>query len=289
MSLDAARMAELQAWLRRLDDALLVGWANRGLLRRARGVLDAVDAAGDDAPGLRCSIESQTVVLAGPGFQHLRCSCPASGPCHHALAALLHWSAQAQGTPDDEPAADAPTPDEAVAGAPVSNEAFWNREDWAPLARAWRTATLRRARGWLEDGLQVRFDAGAHRLDAYLRDGDDIRVRFDAALGPTDALCTCAQAACAHAAAALCAWRRQHGLAIGDDAPPRSRRESAVLDAVASALCAIAGEGVAQLSATRLDALDALAQRCRLADLPALADAILKGQVRGRTVIDVRG
>lgn len=262
MSLDPARMAELQAWLRRLDDALLVGWANRGLLRRARGVLDTIDAAGDDDAGLRCSIESQTVVLAGPGFQHLRCSCPASGPCHHALAALLHWSGQAR----DAPAATTADPATGHADTP-----FWNQLDWAPLARAWRTPTLRRARGWLEDGLQVRFDASAHQLDAYLRDGDDIRVRFDAAQGPADALCTCTQPACAHAAAAVCAWRQQHGLEIVGDAPPRSRRESAVLDAVASTLCAIADEGIAQLSATRLDALDALAQRCRQADLPALA------------------
>lgn len=262
MTLDPARMAELQAWLRRLDEPLLVGWANRGLLRRARGVLDAVDAARADAAGLACSIDAQTVVLAGPGFQHLRCSCPASGPCHHALAALLHWSGQA---------CDAPAATTADPATGHADTAFWNQPDWAPLARAWRAATLRRARGWLEDGLQVRFDASAHQLDAYLRDGDDIRVRFDAAQGPADALCTCTQPACAHAAAAVCAWRQQHGLEIGGDAPPRSRRESAVLDAVASTLCAIADEGIAQLSATRLDALDALAQRCRQADLPALA------------------
>jgi len=38
-----------------------------------------------------------------------------------------------------------------------------------------------------------------------------------------------------------------------------------------------------------LDTLDGMTEVKRLADLPALADAILKGQVRGRTVIDVRG
>ncbi len=37
-----------------------------------------------------------------------------------------------------------------------------------------------------------------------------------------------------------------------------------------------------------LDTLDGMTEVKSLADLPALADAILKGQVRGRTVIDVR-
>lgn len=268
-----ARMTELQAWLRRLDDAVLAGWANRGLLRRARGIVDGVVDGGDSdgadghASGLRGSIESQTVVLAGPGFQHLRCSCPASGPCHHALAALLQWSEQARETPVPT-TADPPAPQ---VHAPFRGLPFWNQPDWAPLARAWRTPTLRRARGWLEDGLQPRFVASAGQLDAHLHDHDDTRVRFDAALGPAGALCTCAQPACAHAAAALCAWRQQHGLDSGDAVPLRSRREASVLDAVETALRTIADEGVAQVSATRLDALDALAQRCRQADLPALA------------------
>lgn len=267
MTPDPARMAELQAWLRRLDDAMLIGWANRGLLRRARGVLDTIDAVGDDASGLICLIDAQTVALAGPGFQHLRCSCPASGPCHHALAALLHWSEHARETPVPT-TADPPAPQ---VHAPFRGVPFWNQPDWAPLARAWRTPTLRRARGWLEDGLQPRFVASAGQLDAHLHDHDDTRVRFDAALGPADALCTCAQPACAHAAAALCAWRQQHGLDSGDAIPLRSRREASVLDAIETALRTIADEGIAQLSATRLDALDALAQRCRQADLPALA------------------
>jgi hypothetical protein len=263
MTPDPARMADLQAWLRRLDDAVLVGWANRGLLRRARGIVDGAVGSGDGhATGLRCSIESQTVVLAGPGFQHLHCSCPASGPCHHALAALLHWSGQA---------CDAPTATTADPATARADTPFWNQADWAPLARAWRTPTLRRARGWLEDGLQPRFVASAERLDAHLHDQDDTRVRFDAAPGPAGALCTCAQPACAHAAAALCAWRQQQGLDSGDATPLRSRRESAVLDDAETALRTIADEGIAQLSATRLDALDALAQRCRQADLPALA------------------
>ena len=37
-----------------------------------------------------------------------------------------------------------------------------------------------------------------------------------------------------------------------------------------------------------LDKLDAMTSTAKLADAPALAETILKGQVRGRTVIDVK-
>ncbi|MBL8261674.1 MAG: SWIM zinc finger family protein [Xanthomonadaceae bacterium] len=272
---DAARRTALQAWLRQLDDDVLVGWANRGLLRRARGVLASVEDAGWSASGLACSIESQTVVLIGPGFPQLRCSCPAGGPCHHALAALLRWCS----LPLDATGADvgmgvdatAPSPAEAAPSTLQTDTAFWNAAAWTPIARALRAATLRRARGWLEDGLQIDFVETPAQLEARLHDHDRTRVRFDAALGPANAICTCAQPACAHAAAALYAWREQHALDRGDARPQRPHRETVVLDAVESTLCAIADEGLSQLSATRLDALEALSQRCRQADLPALA------------------
>ncbi len=266
-AIDPALRARLAAWLRQLDDDMLAGWANRGLLRRARGVLAAagdVDAAWT-ADGLRCAIDGQTQTLDGPGFQHLRCGCPAAGACHHALAALLHWAAQSAAAP--EAAADTGSDD----AAPP----FWSQPDWVPLARALGAAALRRAAAWLEDDVTVLFAAAGTRLDAQVQSAVEARLRFDAALGPDAAACTCAQTRCAHRALALLVWRRQQGLDTGTPlASPRPRSERVVLDAVREALLALAAEGQAQLSTTRIDDLTALAQRCRQAELPLLSHAL---------------
>ncbi len=263
--IDPALRTRLTAWLRQLDDDMLAGWANRGLLRRARGVLAAVgdvDAAWT-AEGLRSAIEGQTQTLDGPGFQHLRCGCPANGACHHALAALLHWAAQFAVEAEQETA----TADDAPP--------FWNRPDWAPLERALGAAALRRAAAWLEGDATVQFTATGTQLDALLQGDVDARLRFDAALGPDAAVCTCAQPRCAHRALALLVWRRQQGLDTGAPlSSPRPRSERVVHVAVRSARLALAGEGQAQLSTTRIDDLTALAQRCRQAELPLLSYAL---------------
>ena len=261
---DSAHRIDILAWLRQLDDDVLIGWANRGLLRRARGVLATAGTvpATSTMHGLRCEIESHTQTLEGPGFQHLRCTCPASGPCHHALAALLHWAERFCAD------VEADTPGEHAI-------AFWNQPDWAPLQRALGAAALRRAAAWLEQGLTLHFDVAPMQFEASLQGVEDARLRFDATLGPDASVCTCAQPRCAHRAAALLVWRRQQHLDTGIPIePPRRRSERVVLDAVRNTLLALSGEGLAQLSATRIDDMTALAQRCRQAELPSLSHAL---------------
>mgnify|MGYP005750380567 CR=1 FL=1 len=258
---NAESRARLKAWLGQLDEDMLSGWANRGLLRRARIVLQPTASVEWTDAGPQAAIEGHRQSLHGPGFQHLRCSCPAAGPCHHLLAALLLWSAEA--TAAAEPQAPARS---------VPDLACWNQPDWAPLQRALGVQALRRASLWLEDGLKISFEEAATGLQASLSGAQEARLRFDAALGPEAALCSCGLPRCAHRAAALLVWRRARGLDVGAlIESPRPRAEQQALDAARDSLLALAGEGLMQLSPQRLDQLEALAQRCRQAELPALA------------------
>lgn len=255
----------LRAWLRQLDEDMLIGWANRGLLRRARGVIDSAAVPEWSETGPRAAIEGQQQSLHGPGFQHLCCSCPAVGPCHHLLAALLLWSADA----GDAPAAE-------QSSEPQPTVAPWNQPDWSPLQRALGVHALRRASAWLEDGLLAEFNEAASQLHVVLSGEQNARLRFDIALAPDAAPCSCGEPRCAHRAAALLAWRRQRGLDCGPAIEaPRPRAEVAALADARACLLAIAGEGLMQLSQQRLDQLEALAQRCRQAELPAPARDLL--------------
>lgn len=269
MSIDQPQRAAIAAWLRQLDESVLIGWANRGLLRRARAVL-GTGAPGDSgwsSDGLHCSVEERHQSLGGPGFQYLRCSCPASGPCHHALAALLHWSATVANAEEEAASHDASDP---------ATPPFWNQADWAPLARALGAMALRRAAALLEEGQALEFEPMPQCLQAHLRGDPGERVRFDAALGAAAAVCTCARPRCAHAAAALLHWRRGQGLDTGTPAEvPRRRSELAVLQAAEALLLTLADEGLAQLSRARLDEFAVLARRCRQTELPALAHDLL--------------
>ena len=86
---------KLQAELARYDDDAFAALANRGLLRRARKDLEksAVEIASDTPQTLVMTFGGHQIQFDTRGAAHATCSCPASGVCHHILAAALSLQA----------------------------------------------------------------------------------------------------------------------------------------------------------------------------------------------------
>jgi hypothetical protein len=95
----AERLSELVA---SLDDRALEALGSRGLLRRARrdlerGVEARIVGDGDGVLHLRLDGHDVTIPVAGPASA--TCGCPASGACHHLLAAVLLLQSSAPAVP----------------------------------------------------------------------------------------------------------------------------------------------------------------------------------------------
>lgn len=110
----------LQALLARFDDEAWVALANRGLLRRAQKDLEktAATVAEESADRLVVAFGEQRIRFDARGPATAQCSCPASGVCHHVLAASLalqRMLGEPAGAPAPEPAA---APDATTAVAP---------------------------------------------------------------------------------------------------------------------------------------------------------------------------
>ena len=80
----------IKDWIVGLSDDYIIQWANKGLLRRGRKLADKSPREAFDLSGpLTSSLEGHRQKIGGVGFQSIECSCPATGPCHHLVAALL--------------------------------------------------------------------------------------------------------------------------------------------------------------------------------------------------------
>lgn len=86
---ELARLKELAA---RFDDEALVAFANVGLLRRARKLLEPDEPTlGEGAEGgLEASGDGWSVrIRRGGALTTARCDCPSAGPCQHVVAVIL--------------------------------------------------------------------------------------------------------------------------------------------------------------------------------------------------------
>ena len=96
------RNGTLPTWLAgtaALDDDALAALANRGLLRRAAKLVDAVTLASADAKAVEVDCEQFRVRLLPAGPAAARCPCPVAGVCVHLVAAWLWTRTVAAGTP----------------------------------------------------------------------------------------------------------------------------------------------------------------------------------------------
>lgn len=293
--------AAIDAWLQQLDEGFVLGWTNRGLLRRGRGLLAQCEPGTPDwsnERGYQLALEQHQQALSGPSFQHLHCSCPANGACHHAVAALLHWMAQAAAphpTSEDVPA----IADSAADGAEVIAAAdppalhrppIWLDPDWPALAKALGAAALRKASEWQLQGIGVQVEATDNELRGGVELDTVVRLRLNATGGLAAALCDCGQRRCAHLAALILQARAEAGLAPPTlPGPALSRTQAAVLTALEAWCVQLTRSGSAQLSPAALEQARALSTRSRQAELPAVAGAMqpllcwLEDELAGRS------
>lgn len=99
-----------------LDDDALAALANRGLLRRAAKLADAVTLAAADETSVELVCEQFRVRLLPAGPDAARCPCPAAGACVHVVAAWLWTRTVEIAAPEAGEAA--PSTLEAAAAAP---------------------------------------------------------------------------------------------------------------------------------------------------------------------------
>jgi hypothetical protein len=291
--------AAIDAWLQQLDEGFVLGWSNRGLLRRGSSLLAQSEPGTltwSSEHGYRLALEQHQQSLSGPGFEHLHCSCPANGACHHAVAALLHWMAQMAApkrAPDEVPAIADSGPDAvlAIVDAPtVRTPPIWLSADWPALAKALGAAALRKAGEWQNQGIGVQVEAADLHLQGRIELEPIVRLRLNASGGLAAALCDCGQRRCAHLAALILQARAEAGLA-----PPTlpgatvSSAQAAVLTALEAWCVQLAQIGSAQLSTATLEQARALSTRSRQAELPAVSTAMqpllrwLEDELAGRS------
>ena len=184
----------LDHWLRSLSDDYLLAWSNRGLMRRAGKLVEALDpgavALEDDSA--RGTIEGHRQTLEGVGFDHARCSCPATGQCHHLVAFLVALRALA-GTGDAVPG-DAEPADAGDAEPQAAIEPYWRSESDEALVRALGRAHVRRAERWLADDVAMQWEEAQGELRARIDDdaaGGQSTVRMPALGGLGASVCSC--------------------------------------------------------------------------------------------------
>jgi hypothetical protein len=246
----------------------LVTLANRGLVRRAQGELEAGELSfelEEDAAGsvtVRWSDGVECLLPAGRTLVDGRCSCPATTLCRHLIRSVLAYQQAAQ-APAAEAEAEGPEAEPASPPAP---------EPWDPgtisdkeLARHFHRAALARARRRFDEGELVELVRSAkpaahlHTLSCSLR--------FLVPGDPRYTHCDCAEPApCSHVPLVVWAFRLlDPGQASGliSTRPISLPVPLPLLDDLEAALVEFAGAGVAGSGQALLDRLRRLESRCR--------------------------
>ncbi|WP_220813602.1 hypothetical protein [Pseudomonas paralcaligenes] len=245
----------LHAWLRGLTEETLVGWANRGLVRRARKLLEDQAPTGwllEEARA-EAGLEGYRQQLDGVGFEHLRCSCPAFGVCHHQLGLLLGLSERLAAGAETAPLAP-----ELEAGEP------WLIDDAGERERLLGRASITKARRWRAQGAEAQWVIDERQLSATLADPEVATLMIPRAGGLPASLCSCRESRCAHRALVV--------LQLVEPAEPEAealsdaqRQALAALDGWLEELAAIGMSGGSSLFVARGQAL---ATELLQADLP---------------------
>ena len=94
------KAADIAAVLGRYDDEAWIALANRGLLRRARKDMEAlqVRVTAETPAGIEVAVGDQTVRIGAAGPAEAACSCPSAVICQHIITAGL-WLASAAPEP----------------------------------------------------------------------------------------------------------------------------------------------------------------------------------------------
>lgn len=271
------RLNEYVQRARLLDDDALVALGNRGLLRRARKDLERVAPTCEEPAGdvLPVSVDDARVELRlVPAAS--TCSCPASGPCRHLIAAWLHVGSLAIAGDTGEPA---PAVDPLVGLLGIDDEALG--------AFAGR-GMVRRAMAEVAAGLAVAADPSRPGLVRVAEWG--VEVRFLSGTEPTASTCSChAPAPCLHRVTAIVGLQVAHGVrtldvedAVSQASAGAVRDRSDLLEAVGEVLVDLLTIGLSRVSAAAVSRVQTLATSAHGVDLPRLERALrgLAGELR---------
>lgn len=263
----------MQAWLRSLSEETLVSWANRGLFRRAQKLLEGEEPQSWllEEGRAQAELDGHRQQLAGVGFEHLQCSCPAFGICHHQLCLLLGLHARltvasVEGNSNDN-------------CAPVPMAEPWLVLDVDERLRLLGRPALTRAQRWLAQGVEAQLTVDDRLLLAVLDGPQQAEVMIPRAGGLPASLCSCRESRCAHRALVI--------LQLAQAADPDSdliasaalsNTQLQTLTALDHWLAELAAVGVSGGSSLFVARGEALATELLQADLP------LPGRVLGRLV-----
>lgn len=246
----------VHAWLRDLDEASLEAWANRGLLRRARKLLEG---QGEtcwvlNEQGGQAELDGYQQALKGVGFEALSCNCPVFGVCHHQLALLLglqqHLAGQATERPNTQPAA---------------AEEPWLIERVEARQQILGRAAISKAQRWLAQGVKAQILIDERRLQATLQTSAVIELSIPRAGGLAASLCSCREARCAHRALVVLQLQ-------GDRAPDGTAalqpQQTRLLESLDGWLDELLKLGLGATSGLLVSRGQALATELQQADLP---------------------
>lgn len=247
----------IREWLLGLNEAMLESWANRGLLRRGRKLLES---AGEqrwalNEHGARANLDGYEQSLGGVGFDAMSCTCPTFGPCQHLLALLIGLQQQLASEP------------QTVATAVATSEEPWRVDSAELLQQLFSRAALNRAQRWMAQGHKAQIRIDAHELQASLALPKPFEVTIPRAGGLAASLCSCRETGCAHRALVM--------LQFGDDWLPQETKalhlsQLQVLEQLDSWLEAFLKVGLGAVSGLLVSRALALATELRQADLPRL-------------------
>lgn len=250
-------MSTLWSWLQAQDEDSIIAWANRGLLRRGQKTLDAsppqlileADRAG-------AQIDGFTQQLNGTGFNHLTCTCPTPGPCHHLCALLLALKSTA--------------PQDAAQISPA--EPYWLTLPMAQLEAMFSAATMKKALALMSQAEPVELQEQAFALLASIQYLEEISVRLPFIGGIDDSTCSCRKSLCAHRALVILHARAEAGLDIPALPPPTlSEAAGKQLTNLRHWILSLVIQGWGNTGVAFLDQGEALATELKQAQMPRVS------------------
>lgn len=258
-------MSDVWKWLQAQDEESIIAWANKGLLRRGQKTLDASPPQLHlEADRASAQIDGFTQQLNGAGFNHLTCTCPTPGPCHHLCALLLALKSAA--------------PTQVAELSPA--EPYWLSLPMAQLEAMFSAAAMKKAQVLMSQAVPVELQLQANALLARIQNLEEISVRLPLIGGIDDSTCSCRKSLCAHRALVILHARAEAGLDTPALAPP-TLSEAAInqLTKLQHWILSLVMQGWGNTGPAFLDQGEALATELKQAQMPRVS--VLVRQIVG--------
>lgn len=269
-------------WITNINDDYLVQWANKGLLRRGKKQLEkliAADGLSDwqlDDSVAGATIDGFEQQLTAVGFDHLSCSCAATGPCFHLICFLLGLQTLAVNRPEGTDSNADSRADTDANISPAVGEAIsesdlppWHISEAGERERQLGKAHVTKAQRQVLQGVPVDWQETGSALTGSIELNRTFNVHIPRAGGLAVSLCSCKKEKCEHRALLVLTWCIAQGLM----APPEDKSaldpwQGQVLEQVEQWLNQLAQQGMSSVTRLLLDQGDRLITELKQADLP---------------------